>query len=150
MQLSDNPLFDGQGIEFHHLQRLDQRKQTQEIQKLLKEQARQRKGVCPCPHCGAGVPQVGVAVCMHCGRDLFWSNGECGATKVQAQKLADKKRLEAEDNRRKYPPYWETAEGKAHQARIAAKEARRQILRRRIASAILLLIIFILILITIS
>ncbi|MBM4023309.1 MAG: hypothetical protein FJ284_13935 [Planctomycetes bacterium] len=38
MQMSDNPLFDGQGMEFHHLQRLDQRKQSKEIQKLLKEQ----------------------------------------------------------------------------------------------------------------
>ena len=82
MQMSDNPLFDGQGIDFHHLQRLDQRKQSQEIQKLLKEQnklaaeqARQRKGVCPCPHCGGGIPQVGVAVCTHCRRDLFWVAG---------------------------------------------------------------------------
>lgn len=98
--MSDNPLFDGQGIEFHHLQRLDQRKQSQEIQKLLKEQnrlaaeqARQRKGVCPCPHCGGGVPQVGVAVCMHCRRELHWVAGSCGATQEDATKLANKARL---------------------------------------------------------
>lgn len=100
MQMSDNPLFDGQGMEFHHLQRLDQRKQSKEIQKLLKEQnklaaeqARQRKGVCPCPHCGGGVPQVGVAVCMHCRRDLFWVAGSCGATQEDATQLANKARL---------------------------------------------------------
>ena len=100
IQMSDNPLFDGQGIEFHHLQRLDQRKQSQEIQKLLKEQnklaaeqTRQQKGVCPCPHCGGGVPQVGVAVCMHCRRDLYWVAGLCGATQEDATKLANKARL---------------------------------------------------------
>jgi hypothetical protein len=103
----DNPLFDGQGIEFHHLQRLDQRKQSQEIQKLLKEQnklaaeqSRQQKGVCPCPHCGGGVPQVGVAVCMHCRRDLYWNAGLCGATQEDATKLANKARL-AEQSRAK-------------------------------------------------
>lgn len=96
MQMSDNPLFDGQGIEFHHLQRLDQRKQSQEIQKLLKEQnklaaeqTRQQRGVCPCPHCGGGVPQVGVAVCMHCRRELYWVAGLCGATQEDATKLAN-------------------------------------------------------------
>lgn len=75
-------------------------KQSQEIQKLLKkqnklaaEQARQQKGVCPCPHCGGGVPQVGVAVCMHCRRDLFWVAGLCGATQEDATRLANKARL---------------------------------------------------------
>lgn len=105
MQMSDNPLFDGQGIEFHHLQRLDQRKQSQEIQKLLKEQnklaaeqTRQQKGVCPCPHCGGGVPQVGVAVCMHCRRELYWVAGLCGATQEDATTLANRARL-AEQSR---------------------------------------------------
>jgi len=103
--MSDNPLFDGQGIEFHHLQRLDQRKQSQEIQKLLKEQnklvaeqTRQQKGVCPCPHCGGGVPQVGVAVCMYCRRELYWVAGLCGATQEQATKLANNAQL-AEQSR---------------------------------------------------
>lgn len=120
--MSDNPLFDGQGLEFHHLQRLDQQKQAAATRRLLEEQERQRRGVCPCPHCGGGIPKVGVSVCMHCRRELHWNGASCGATKAQAQQIAtaaaqqvaSEKRLRAsKDIRKKQAADWEfSAEGR--------------------------------------
>jgi hypothetical protein len=71
-------------------QREQQQREAAALRRLLEEQERQRKGVCPCPHCGGGVPQEGVKVCMHCRRELHWQAGHCGATIAEARRLADK------------------------------------------------------------
>ena len=101
--MSDSPLFDGQGIEFDHLQRLQQQRKTSEIRRLLEQEARQRRGVCPCPHCGGGIPQVGASVCMHCRRELYWQAGFCAATIEKARELAKNaaKALAAEETRKR-------------------------------------------------
>jgi hypothetical protein len=65
-----------------------QKREAEALRSLLEEQERQRRGVCPCPHCGGGIPQKGVTVCMHCRHDLHWKDGHCGATSAEAQRLA--------------------------------------------------------------
>lgn len=41
----------------------------QDLKRLLQQS--QAEGP-PCPHCGGGLPKVGVSVCMHCQRDVVW------------------------------------------------------------------------------
>jgi hypothetical protein len=65
-----------------------QRKESEALRTLLEKQARERKGVCPCPHCGGGIPQIGVKICMHCRHELHWANNCCGVTPEEAKRLA--------------------------------------------------------------
>ncbi len=51
----------------------NQRNRTnQELAALRQQREQQSRGVCGCPHCGGGLPKIGVSVCMHCQRDLVW------------------------------------------------------------------------------
>lgn len=45
---------------------------NQQLRNLAAQLERQRRGVAPCPHCGGGLPQIGVGVCMHCREKLAW------------------------------------------------------------------------------
>jgi hypothetical protein len=71
-----------------NLGKLAQLQQQREQLELLEKHERQRRGVCPCPHCGGGVPQRDVAVCMHCQRALYWHKGFCGVSIEQARHFA--------------------------------------------------------------
>ena len=58
-------------------QRHEGNKQRAETNKLLKEQALERKRIArlpDCPRCGGKIPKRGVEVCVHCGAELFWVN----------------------------------------------------------------------------
>jgi hypothetical protein len=134
--MGDNPLFDGQGLEFHHLQRHQQQQEAAAIRRLLEEEARRRKGVCPCPHCGGGIPTVGVSVCMHCRRELHWANDFCAATKEQAQQrskvaaaraIEQKRAIEAEERRQaEAAAYCATPEGQEKLEKRRKRRAERQ------------------------
>ena len=47
----------------------NQRNQTNRELAALRQQ---KQGVGDCPHCGGGLPKIGVDLCMHCRRDLVW------------------------------------------------------------------------------
>jgi hypothetical protein len=113
--MSDNPLNDGEGLDLDHLQRMNLQRQAAATRQLLEEQERQRKGVCPCPHCGGGIPKVGVSACMHCGRDLHWLGRCCGKSMAHAQQLAraaaeqaalQQKLLQKEKSRKEKAEQW--------------------------------------------
>lgn len=82
----DNPLFDGQGIEFHHLQRakLSQQqaqnnREQLEANRLLREQndlLRRQEQPCPvCPKCQSQIrDQKKPSFCSGCRKQLFWSD----------------------------------------------------------------------------
>ncbi|MCH2131782.1 MAG: hypothetical protein MK179_21790 [Pirellulaceae bacterium] len=65
---NDDMMDDMQGLAAHN-----QRQRTnQSIEGLRAELAFERFGVAQCPHCGGGIPKVGVDVCKGCRRDLIW------------------------------------------------------------------------------
>lgn len=95
-------LFDGEGVEYRDLtslwigkNTLDAKALLQEQKALLREQERRARGVCPCPHCGGGIPAVGVSACMHCTRPLFWNNGFVAGTQEAANRAAAAQREQA-------------------------------------------------------
>ena len=66
--MDDDFLRDMQGLAAHN-----QRNQAnRELAALRQQREQQSRGVCACPHCGGGLPKIGVSVCMHCQRDLVW------------------------------------------------------------------------------
>ena len=51
----------------------------QEQNELLKTQNKggsQAVAVAYCPHCGGGLPKIGVSVCMHCRHKLVYRNAD--------------------------------------------------------------------------
>ena len=92
-------LFDGQGVEFHHLQRMQQLRAANETNRLL-QQAREEEARLPkCPHCGGAIPGRH-SVCKHCRRELYWGPNGPFATAAQAANDEARSKREAETRRR--------------------------------------------------
>tara|TARA_R100001594_G_scaffold149862_1_gene208945 strand:- start:618 stop:1145 length:528 start_codon:yes stop_codon:yes gene_type:complete len=61
---------------------MSQRNQTNQTLRKLEQQLR---GVGGCPHCGGGLPRIGVSVCMHCQRELVWDGNVVGKPGQEAE-----------------------------------------------------------------
>lgn len=71
-------------------QRHEANKQRAETNKLLREQAVERKIIATlhdCPNCGGKLPKRGVNVCTHCGGKLFWINLDMKAERQSRLKV---------------------------------------------------------------
>jgi hypothetical protein len=69
-------LFDGKGIEFEHIQRLQQLGAQNKTNRLLEEQARAaeaEKKLPQCPHCGGRLPGR-FNLCKNCGETVHWGH----------------------------------------------------------------------------
>jgi hypothetical protein len=90
--VDDDIMDDMQGLAAHN----QRRQQNQNIEGLRAELERERSGVAPCPHCGGGLPQIGVSVCKHCRNDLIWYKTVVGKPGQQKACRATYQRLLAE------------------------------------------------------
>ena len=71
-----NFLFDGKGIEFEHIQRLQQLGAQNKTNRLLEEQAKAaeaEKKLPQCPHCGGRLPGR-FNLCKSCGEKVYWGH----------------------------------------------------------------------------
>lgn len=83
-------LFDGQGVEFHHLQRMQQVNAQNKTNQLLQAAAQAEALKPQCPHCGGRVPGR-FDLCANCNRQLFWGHDSThNPFKTSAEALQDR------------------------------------------------------------
>jgi hypothetical protein len=66
-------LFDGQGVEFHHLQRMQQVNAQNKTNQILQAAAQAEALKPQCPHCGGRLPGR-FDLCANCNRPLYWGH----------------------------------------------------------------------------
>ena len=76
--MSNFDLFDGEGLEYHHIQRLRAEQQRKEVMgkmdKLLRAQKTSYSSSRQCPWCG-GALAGNFEKCMHCASPISWVSG---------------------------------------------------------------------------
>jgi len=108
-------LFDGQGVELHHLQRMLQVNAQNKTNQLLQAAAQAEALKPQCPHCGGRVPGR-FDLCANCNRQLFWGHDSThNPFKTSAEALQDRARVSQQ-----------LQEAVAEQARQQAEQARQQ------------------------
>lgn len=94
--MSDNPLFDGEGIEAEHLllggALLGQAATNKKLNDIKKELQKKPKQGPPCPHCGGKLPgdaqSKQYSTCCHCGSSIYWFDRKVYADKNKRDRLA--------------------------------------------------------------
>lgn len=92
-------LFDGQGVEFHHLQRMNQLRAANETNRLLKEARDAEQRLPKCPHCGGAIPGR-YDVCKHCRREIHWGPSGPFSSADEAARDVARNKAQAEAQRR--------------------------------------------------
>ena len=124
-------LFDGEGLEFGHVQNLDARRQRRDIADriaALEKKSRQRPPADrECPHCGGELAKVGVSRCQHCGQEIDWAFGKSPCKpgekydleqRIAAQNRANERRNE--ENRKARREATILAEIQLHESSLAS------------------------------